>query len=167
MAEEGKQIPPEEREELFQGEELKKERRNDWWKIVPQAPLDNDQWCKVLRQSLPEGDIPSQTCMARRALGPGPVQHTPSKRDRWLRGRIQHAEQLQEQLEWRLKGVRQTAEALEEANKAIWRGLAHTRSQRGNFSSWDNYRRQEETHWGEPSARISRLRDTKHRRKHL
>nr|QBC73616.1 rev [Equine infectious anemia virus] len=144
-----------------------KKRRNDWWKIDPQKPLDNDDWCRVLRQSLPEEKVPSQTCMARRVLGPGPVQHTPSRRDRSLRSQILQAEGLQETLEWRIRGVQQAAAALEEINKAIWTELQFTRRQHGDYSSYGGYKRQEETRWGEPSTRILRPGDSKRRRKHL
>nr|QFE31734.1 rev protein [Equine infectious anemia virus] len=144
-------------------------RRNDWWKIGmdSQKPLDNDEWCRVLRQSLPEGKVCSQTCIARRALGPGPVQSTPSRSDRWIRQQILHAEGLQETLEWRIRGVQQTAAELERTNKAIWRELQSTRRQHGDYSSYENYKRKEETRWGEPSPRIPKSGDSKRRRKHL
>nr|QHD59429.1 rev protein [Equine infectious anemia virus] len=149
-------------------EEYKEEKgRNDWWKIDLQSPLDSDQWCRVLRQSLPEEKIPSQTCMARRALGPGPVQSTPSRRERWLRGQVQATEALQEQLEWRIKGVQQTADELRRRNRSIWAELQWIKSQRGDYSSWDDYKRQEENRWGEPSSRILKPGDSKRRRKHL
>nr|QSX72037.1 rev [Equine infectious anemia virus] len=152
----------EEREEQEDG------KRNDWWKIVPQGPLDNDGWCRVLRQSLPEEEIPSQTCIARRQLGPGPVQHTPSRRDRWLRGQLILAEGLQEQLAWRIRGVQQKAKELDEVNKGIWRELHYTERQHGKFSSWDGYRRQEQRHWGEEAEpRCLKPRNPKRGRKHL
>nr|QHD59419.1 rev protein [Equine infectious anemia virus] len=142
-------------------------RRNDWWKIDPQGPLDNDQWCWVLRQSLPEEKIPSETCIARRELGPGPVQSTPSRRDRWLRGQIQQAEALQERLEWRIRGVQQTAKELRDINRGIWRELHYTKDQRGDYSSWKSYRLKQEHQWGESSSRVLKPEDSKRRRKRL
>nr|QBC73622.1 rev [Equine infectious anemia virus] len=142
--------------------------RNDWWKIDPQKPLDNDDWCRILRQSLPEEKILSQTCVARRFVGPGPVQHTPSKRDRWLRHQIQLAEAAQEQLEWRVRGVQQAARHLEDINKSIWRELQWTRDQHGDYSSFQSCEREEQRRWGEESSpRFLRCRDPKRRRKHL
>nr|QHD59414.1 rev protein [Equine infectious anemia virus] len=149
----------------LQEDHKEEKRKNDWWKM--EGPLDNDQWCHVLRQSLPEERIPSQTCMARRALGPGPVQSTPSRRDRWLRGQIQQAENLQEQLEWRIRGVEQKAKELQDINKNIWRELHCTKNQKGDYTSWKNYKEQAERKWGEGSARILRPGDSKRRRKHL
>nr|AFW99189.1 rev protein [Equine infectious anemia virus] len=157
-------------EEMIPKEESKgkeEKGRNDWWKIAPQTPLDNDDWCWVLRQSLPEEKTPSQTCIARRALGPGPVQSTPSKRERWLRGQIQQAESLQEQLEWRIRGVQQSAEALRDINQGIWRELQWTRRQQGDYSNFYSSKR-EERRWGEESKpRILKPGDSKRRRKHL
>nr|QHD59424.1 rev protein [Equine infectious anemia virus] len=141
--------------------------KKDWWKIDPQSPLDNDKWCWVLRQSLPEEKVPSQTCVARRQLGPGPVQHTRSRRDRWIRGRIQEAEILQEQLEWRIRGVQQKYEELRRANERIWRELHFTEDQKGDYSSWRSYKYQEESHWGESSPRILKPGNSKRRRKYL
>nr|QBC73610.1 rev [Equine infectious anemia virus] len=151
---------------LKEDKEVKKEERN-WWKMAPQGPLDNTEWCRILRQTLPEEPVPSQTCIARRHVGPGPVQRTPSRRDRWLRGQIQEAEALQERLEWRIRGVQQTAKELEAINKGIWRELHYTKDQRGDYSSWDGYRRQQEEHWGEPSSRVLKPGNSKRRRKHL
>nr|ADK35819.1 Rev [Equine infectious anemia virus] len=110
-------------EEMNRKEDKEDKRRNNWWKIDPQRPLDNDEWCRILRQSLPEEKVPSQTCIARRHLGPGPVSCIPGRRDSWIRGQVQHAEVLQEQLKWRIRGVQQTAKELEKVNKEIWREL--------------------------------------------
>nr|AAG02705.1 rev protein [Equine infectious anemia virus] len=156
-------------QEMNLKEESKEEkRRNDWWKIDPQGPLESDQWCRVLRQSLPEEKIPSQTCITRRHLGPGPTQHTPSRRDRWIRGQILQAEVLQERLEWRIRGVQQAAKELGEVNRGIWRELYFREDQRGDFSAWGGYQRAQERLWGEQSSpRVLRPGDSKRRRKHL
>nr|ADU02711.1 rev protein [Equine infectious anemia virus] len=155
-------------EEMNRKEEKEdNKRRNNWWKIDPQRPLDNDEWCRILRQSLPEEKIPSQTCIARRHLGPGPVSYVPGRRDSWLRGQVQHAEALQEQLEWRIRGVQQTAKELEKVNKEIWRELQYTRRQHGDYRSFGDYRRREEERWGESSPRVLKPGDSKRRRKHL
>nr|UWI48079.1 rev [Equine infectious anemia virus] len=148
-------------------EESKEEKRNkDWWKIDWQKSLDYNQWSRDLRRALPEEQIPSQTCMARRHVGPGPTQPTPSRRDRWLREQILQAEGLQEQLEWRIRGVRQTVKELQKRNQGIWRELHYTRDQKGDYTSWTNYRYDQEKRWGEPS-RVRRLGDSKRWRKHL
>nr|QIC50014.1 rev protein [Equine infectious anemia virus] len=147
-------------------EENAKKRNNDWWKIDPQKPLENDEWCRILRQSLPEETTPSETCMERRCLGPGPVQNTPSRRDRWLRGQIQQAEMLQEKLQWRIKGVQQTAKELEELNRKIRSELDWTRRTHGDFSSFHSYRREQRL-WGQCSENVYKSEDPKRRRKHL
>nr|QFE31728.1 rev protein [Equine infectious anemia virus] len=152
---------------LKEDKEAKKEERN-WWKMgmAPQGPLDNTEWCRMLRQSLPEEQIPSQTCIARRYMGPGPVQHTPSRRNRWLRAQIQEAEILQERLEWRIRGVQQTSQELEKINKRIWRELHYTKDQRGDYSAWYKYHRQQEERWGESSPRILKPENSKRWRTH-
>nr|QIC50022.1 rev protein [Equine infectious anemia virus] len=148
-------------------EEKARKRNNDWWKIDPQKPLDNDEWCRILRQSLPEEETPSETCMERRILGPGPVQCTPSRRNRWIRGQIQQAEILQEKLQWRIKGVQQTAQELGDLNRRIRKELDWTRAQHGDYSSFDGYRRDQERRWGQCPTSIGKPGDSKRRRKHL